>query len=245
MTSQETALEEVRGRLAKLEKQNRRLKRLGAAALVAAASLALLGQAPAKRTVEANEFILKDAGGKVRARLAFCDNAPCLVLLDTNANARATLDITGLTANRLFLIDLKGETWGALGMLEAGPSFSLFGRNGKEQAALRLAAGEPALALSDANGQRELVATIYRDSPHLWFADQEEKEHLYIGLNGSEPSISLNGSEPSIVASDAEGYETSIGSSDLVNPKTGETRKTSAASLVLFDKDKHVIWHAP
>jgi hypothetical protein len=31
----------------------------------------------------------------------------------------------------------------------------------------------------------------------------------------------------------------------MVTPRTGETHKTSAASLVLFDKDKNVIWKAP
>ena len=53
-------------RLEKLEKQNRRLKQVGAVALVLAASILLMGQAPARRTVEANEFILKDASGNVR-----------------------------------------------------------------------------------------------------------------------------------------------------------------------------------
>ena len=39
--------------------------------------------------------------------------------------------------------------------------------------------------------------------------------------------------------------KTVIGSIDLETPRTGETHKTSAASVVLFDKDKQVVWQAP
>jgi hypothetical protein len=44
---------------------------------------------------------------------------------------------------------------------------------------------------------------------------------------------------------DAQGFEARLGVADLVTPRTGETHKTSAASVVLFDKDKNVIWKAP
>jgi hypothetical protein len=56
-------------RLVILEKQNRRFKQLGAALLVLLASLAVMGQAPSKKVVEANEFVLRDDAGKVRAKL--------------------------------------------------------------------------------------------------------------------------------------------------------------------------------
>ncbi len=48
-------------RLEKLERQNRRMKQAGAVALVLAAAVLLIGQAPRTRIVEANEFILKDS----------------------------------------------------------------------------------------------------------------------------------------------------------------------------------------
>ncbi|HEY2646321.1 MAG TPA: hypothetical protein VGI34_05085 [Candidatus Acidoferrales bacterium] len=44
---------------------------------------------------------------------------------------------------------------------------------------------------------------------------------------------------------DAEGFEEILGTANLVTPQTGETHRVSAASLVLFDKDKNVIWKAP
>ena len=56
----------VVGRLETLEKQNHRLKVVGTAVLILAAAFVLMGQAPRTQTVEANEFVLKDADGKVR-----------------------------------------------------------------------------------------------------------------------------------------------------------------------------------
>jgi hypothetical protein len=44
---------------------------------------------------------------------------------------------------------------------------------------------------------------------------------------------------------DREGFATTLGTEVLLTPRTGETHKTSAASLVMFDKDKNVIWKAP
>jgi hypothetical protein len=69
MKSQLHGLEDIQKRLLRLEKQNRRLKQLGAAVLILSASVIGMGQMPSKKTVEANEFILRDDGGNIRARL--------------------------------------------------------------------------------------------------------------------------------------------------------------------------------
>jgi hypothetical protein len=51
---------------------------------------------------------------------------------------------------------------------------------------------------------------------------------------------------PGIVgAFDEQGFSATLGVANLQTPRTGETQKRSAASLVLFDKDKNVIWKAP
>jgi hypothetical protein len=44
---------------------------------------------------------------------------------------------------------------------------------------------------------------------------------------------------------DDQGFEAALGTAELVTPRTGEMHKTSAASLVLFDKAKNVVWKAP
>jgi hypothetical protein len=62
-------LESLQGRIAKLEKENRRFKQFGFAALAAMALLFVMAQAPARKTIEANEFVVKDAHGNTRIRL--------------------------------------------------------------------------------------------------------------------------------------------------------------------------------
>ena len=53
------------------------------------------------------------------------------------------------------------------------------------------------------------------------------------------------GDEVGLRLQDKEGFGTHIGRTDLATPRTGETHKTSAASLVLFGKDGKVLWSAP
>lgn len=58
----------------------------------------------------------------------------------------------------------------------------------------------------------------------------------------------LDGGEvagPQLSLEDKEGYSTEIGRTDLVVTKTGRKEQTPAASVVLFDKEKKVLWSAP
>lgn len=57
-------------RLDRLERENHWLKRIGALAVVVISGVFMMGQAlPKNRIVEAEKFVLKDTGGKVRAIL--------------------------------------------------------------------------------------------------------------------------------------------------------------------------------
>jgi len=60
----------VNARLEKLERENRRMKKIGIVAVVFASVLFISGQATTNKVVEANEFVLKDGNGKARARLS-------------------------------------------------------------------------------------------------------------------------------------------------------------------------------
>jgi hypothetical protein len=61
---------DINTRLAKLERENCRMKEIGVVAIVFASVLFVSGQAKTNRVVEANEFVLKDGNGKARARLS-------------------------------------------------------------------------------------------------------------------------------------------------------------------------------
>jgi phosphohistidine phosphatase SixA len=57
-------------RVAKLETQNRRFRKAAIASLVVASAVAVMGQARTSGVLEADEFVLKDNSGTVRARMS-------------------------------------------------------------------------------------------------------------------------------------------------------------------------------
>jgi hypothetical protein len=190
-------LDELHDRLLKVEKQNRRFKQFGVAALIVPALLLVMGQAESKKTIEANEFILRDSAGNIRAGL-----------------------FMGMSKNRpmpmLALYDEKGE-----------PSAVL------NDEAIMFPAGEfPGVTITS-DGITDIDQRgIAEISPNQMSVDDGRASYTSVGPT-------------SLVLSDAQGFSAVLGATDLTTPRTGETHKTSAASLVLFDKSKDVIWEAP
>jgi hypothetical protein len=81
-------------RLERLERSNRWLKICGLVVLVALAAVGTMGQArPALQTVEAQEFVVKDAGGVIRARLGASQSGASLNL--SHEGGRANLVVSG------------------------------------------------------------------------------------------------------------------------------------------------------
>jgi len=203
VNSHPARFEELERRLLSVEKQNRRLKQLGAALLVSVTSLIVMGQAPSKKTVEANEFILNDGNGHVRARLRMGGDfftVPELDLVDERGTTRVRLrggfDRVGAAAN------FSG--------------ISVFDENGRERGMFDANANGAALAFMNAKGSDDALVRAE-------------------GIMVSGP----------VTVSDEQGFQAILGTTELATPRTGETHKTSAASLVLFDKNKSVIWKAP
>jgi hypothetical protein len=193
MNSHPSGFADLQERLLKLETANRRLKRLGTAALIAAVSLVVMGQAPSKKTVEANEFILRDDSGNIRAKL--------FVTAKTTTN----MTLPGLTEPVPVTLNPK-----------------------------------PMLALYDQKGQTGGIL----DDDSISFL----KSHVSIVggiLTMGDQTAGAVISPYSMGLFDEQGFSVTLGRSALVTPRTGETQMRSAASLVMFDKNKNVIWKAP
>ena len=151
MTTHTTDLQAVLERLEKLEKQNRWLRRVGAMFLILAASVLLMGQAAPKRTVEANEFILKDANGKKRARLFTTAHGPQLFFMDTNRKPRVGLfQFAG--ASGVSLNDANLKTRAEFSLPPDGPSLRLHDANTHGQVNMQLTKEGPSLSLRDHEG---------------------------------------------------------------------------------------------
>lgn len=91
MTPTTSQLEIILDRLAKVERQNRRLRWIVAAGFLLPAAVLLWTEMRTERRVEAREFVLRDSSGAVRARLAVRDGQPRLVLFDSQGAWRAAL----------------------------------------------------------------------------------------------------------------------------------------------------------
>jgi hypothetical protein len=193
VNSHPTRFEELERRLLSVEKQNRRLKQLGAALLILVTSLILMGQVPSKKTVEANEFILRDDSGNIRARLFM------------TAKQTTSMTIPGLAEP--VPVTLKPR---------------------------------PTLALYDEKGE----TSGFLDDDEVNFL----KSHVSLAggvLSMGDQTSGLVVSRYSVGLFDEQGFEATLGRRALATPRTGETQMRSAASLVMFDKNKNVIWKAP
>ncbi len=255
-------LQAIAERLEKVERENRRLRRAGLAALVLGCAVLVMGQVRPARTIESSQFILKDANGRVRAQLTMDPaNRPTLTLSDEKGHAVVSLiggddhPFLGLSGaggeERVMLMASKdsyglgiyGEPQGAaggtgvvLGVWKGIPGLTLYDERGKERAALQLARGQPTLVVSDPNGPRAVLGVLAGAVSTLGLYDETGKVAAALRVTGDKTSFELF---------DKEGFQITIGSTDLVTPRTGETHKTSAASIVLSDKDKKVLWSAP
>ena len=194
---------DINPRLEKLERENRRMKKIGIVSIVFGSVLFISGQATTNKVVEANEFVLKDGNGKARARLAMVavsdttlmqKDIPNLSFYDTEGHPR--IFIAALPEeSRIYLNDsqqtMHSAMWAGSAAL-SGAGVSITGRN-------------------------ELVQVT-----------------LDTFIEG-----------PQLVLKDKEGYSAEMGRTDLVQTKTGKVEQTPAASLVLFDKGRKVLWQAP
>lgn len=258
-------------RVAKLEAQNRRFTKAGMAALVAASAVLVMGQAQTSRVLEANEFVLKDKSGGVRARLSMeAMNRPTLTFYRDKTHISASLaggDEPFLTlsragtneqvqvgANRTFygLGLYEEEIRAGLSVQNGNPGIELFDKSGKPRVAIE--SGETGEFILLGKGKE---SSMWSNSGFmisgkagssfsidLDLADQSQSGFGMFGKTGSF-RLDLGEEGPSLEIKDKEGYSTTLGRADLVHPTSGRKERTPAASLVLFGKDQKVLWSAP
>lgn len=86
---------DINGRLEKLERENRRMKKIGIVAGVVVSTFIIGGQAKTNKVVEANEFRLVDGSGKVRADLTMMPvSGPELCFYDDTGTVVAYISTT-------------------------------------------------------------------------------------------------------------------------------------------------------
>jgi len=163
MPEQKPDLQEVLERLEKLERQNRTLKRLASVVMLLVAALFTMGQTRPNRTLEAEEFVLRDEAGKKWAALELNDVEPTNI-----GNAR----LPGGKAPTLIFFGDKGETRALLGATPSSSRLLLFDYAGNPRVALgNLGQNLPSLELNSDGTSAQLLVSM--DGPYLKLEDQE------------------------------------------------------------------------
>jgi hypothetical protein len=279
------------------------MKQFGSVLLAVVAVIVTMGQAPPKRTIEANEFVLTDASGNVRAKLSMevpagaapgYPASPQLVFFDDKEKQRIKLDgdnimpaldmydnqshLRGflgevLGSDMLFLqdehgalktrlkegevlageiktshmelLDTSGNLRALLSMTPTSPTSTMMTIPGIDHPVPMTINPTPTLALYGDKGETKVML----NTGNITFEDPEGKLGGQLGdgilmLGGEKNSFAML-SPYNLNLQDQDGFQATLGVTNLVTPRTGESQKTSAASVVLFDKDKSVIWKAP
>jgi hypothetical protein len=133
----------VLDRLTNLERENRQLKRTGAAALAILLALVLTGQVapPAPPgTVEAKHFVLRDGNGRRRADLTTVDvedGSPYLVLRDKEDRVRMALAVLRDGQPSVSFRDQAGQARASIGLgFDGAPGLEFWSKEGVRRAAL-------------------------------------------------------------------------------------------------------------
>ena len=140
-------------------------------------------------------------------------------------------------------------------------SFILKDSNGKTRAELSMAGTGPTLKLRDESGTPLITLSLNDSSPQgpmMLFSDPQHHAGVSLSvLEGMGSQLSLVGARPDIQArmevapegtsfevSDADGFTTSIGNG-MQASKGKQPKKTTAASVTLYGKDRKVLWSTP
>ena len=133
----EPTLSSLTAQLERLERESRRWRRTTLLVLVGAAALAAMGQTPPHRlpkTLEAEEFVLRDGRGQVRASLGMTQNPTATVLQihGDNGKPRTRITVSSDGGSSLEVMDGGDRVRVLLGVRENGaPRIWLGNENGR------------------------------------------------------------------------------------------------------------------
>ncbi len=178
MACEATGVVPLERRVQRLERQNCRLKLVGAASAILAVAGLLLGQAlPRSRTLDAEEFVLRDSAGTPRAVLSLKpDGAPTMAFFDPAGKPRAWVGVKNSGSPYLLFADQGGKPRAGLSVKDDGsPDLTFIDLTGNPRAVLQVPAdGQAGLALYDHLGRARLGVNVTRSgSPDMRLLDKD------------------------------------------------------------------------
>jgi hypothetical protein len=164
-----------------------------------------------------------------------------------------------VTAQRFVLADAEGTIRAELGMSGDRAHLFLYGTNQEvPQVSVFASSDGGGATFSSADGYPRALLHTTKDGALLNLFEAEGKGKVHLGVGsfdlrkpdpGAKPSHYLIALEdvpgPSFQIEDKQGFIAVTGVVNEQTPQTGESHRTSAASVRLFDKDGKELWSAP
>jgi hypothetical protein len=151
---------EVDGRIDKRDSAYCRGMTAAAVILGGIAGIVWIGQGQSMsgevgKSIEAEQFVLRDSGGKMRGELSTrVDRSPKLWLYDEAGVRRLEVSLLSDGTPGLRLLDRNEQIRATFGVVEGEPSLTLRDRDGRDRVTIILLAnGEPSLFLRDKEGR--------------------------------------------------------------------------------------------
>ncbi|MGH9745090.1 MAG: hypothetical protein ACRD59_03125 [Candidatus Acidiferrales bacterium] len=151
---------------------------------------------------------------------------------------------------------LMGQAKPAARIVEA-QKFVLKDENGKVRAWMGLYGTGSELMLGNDSAQPMMRLIVSTDAGNLHFYGSH-KGGMTLAVDSGDPSLSIvdadgNGGAaiafskdgPGLTLVDGKGFSAVVGATQLKDSTGGDAKHTSAASIVLLDKAKMVLWRAP
>ena len=262
------SVEEVVGRLSRLERENRAMKWTVVLLAAAVVMIGLVGATLKRKPtvveeIRARRFVLFDQAGKQRGLWAVFRDTVDLETFELKPNDMVALDMRskGNTARIAVSADSAGVS---LSSLTGSRSLTLMRSDGRvstsmwrsgsgpqETAGIRVRSdGSAGLSLHDVDGKPRINLSLAGDgSPYLSFFDQRQRTS--IALEGSDATRRLvladqSGAVRLALSTLASGRPVVL----LLDAKGNQRAQISilkdgSPSIALFDEDKGVVWHKP
>jgi hypothetical protein len=212
-------LDSMHQRLLRLEKQNRRFKQLGVAILLVIPALLLL-------TCQSTNVATPS-----QAPTKKTVEAIEFILKDGNGNVRARLRMgegnsPAGAVPQLDLLDEKGTL-----------RVQLTGGREPREGGVNIA-NIAGIMVFDQDGHQRGMFAAENHGATLAFTNVNGVDDAFVRGEG----IFVSGP---VTVSDESGFRATLGPTELAIPRSGERHQTSAASLIMLNKEKNVIWRAP
>jgi hypothetical protein len=217
---QQEQVQQLVARLERLERRDRRLKQAAAACLLIfaciGACIRLMGQTTAATKKKAKPAATAAAPPPPAPAGPTVVEAQGFILKDDNGRVRAELSMTG-TGPSLKLRDPSGAALGSIALNDGQP-------------------GGPFVLLSDAQHHASInMSVLDGGGSQLALIGDRPDIQMHLGVTSSGTAFE---------ATDKDGFGTTIGNT-VQTAKNGKTKNTSAASVVLFDKERKTVWSTP